>query len=131
MKINITAGAELTKLLAEIYPNEVFIPFNEAMIKGTYSSPLFSEEFVKERASTHGVTLESYKETMKNFLSLIKNLNQYDSITLWFGDEPFCKANTKVVIDTLTQFGYNKELILNIVDEITCQIISSKQIKTR
>ena len=41
MKVNITAGECLNELLESKYPGEFFIPFNEAMIQKTYSSPLF------------------------------------------------------------------------------------------
>ena len=57
MKVNITAGSILNNLLKEKYSNELFIPFNEAMINGTYSSKLFSNEFILERAKTHNVSV--------------------------------------------------------------------------
>lgn len=55
MKINITSGECLNKILQEKYPNETFIPFNEAMVKSGYNTKLFSEEFIIERSTIHKV----------------------------------------------------------------------------
>jgi hypothetical protein len=62
MKINITAGDCLNNILTNKYKNEKFVPFREAMIKGTYSSKLFSDEFIKERA------IEMLEENLKHFI---------------------------------------------------------------
>jgi len=128
MNINITAGECLNKILKRKYDDRIFIPFCEAMINGSYSSKLFSDEFILERAQVHNVSTEQYKYKLQGFLDLLKNIKKYNEITLWFGDEVFCVENAKVVIDALKLYGYSKKIILNIVNEETGDIIKSKLI---
>lgn len=117
MKINVTSGECLNDILKQKYPDKNFIPFNEAMIKGGYSSPLFSDAFIRERAAAHGVSEEEYREKLSPFLKLLKNVRDYDGIDLWFGDEPFCRRNTETVIAALKEYGYGGTIILHIVNE--------------
>ncbi|MCF0114445.1 MAG: hypothetical protein HUJ56_03750 [Erysipelotrichaceae bacterium] len=126
MRVNITAGEELNKILKK--PNEVWIPFNEAMIKGGYKESLFSRSFNRERALVHGVSVEEYEEKLKGFLTLLQDFKEVEEIYLFFGDEPFCEANYKVVIQALRQYGYKKKLVLNLVDELTGEILQVKDI---
>jgi len=127
--INITSGECLNSTLKEKYKKETFIPFNEAMIKGSFSSPLFSEEFIKERSSTHNVSIDEYKMKLSEFLDLLNHINDYERIVLWFGDEPFCAFNTKIVIETLFKYKFKGEIILNIIDEMTGNILYFKEIE--
>lgn len=129
MKINITAGECLNKILQEKYPNETFIPFNEAMIKGGYNTKLFSEEFVIERSSIHNVSKEEYENKLALFLDFLNNINKYTEVILWFGDEPFCKKNTEIVILTLKEYRFLGNVTLNIVDEETGEIFNSNLVK--
>lgn len=128
MKINITAGECLKEILEKIYPNLVFIPFNEAMIKGSYSSRLFSNEFLIERANVHNVTIDEYKRNMQGFLNIINNVNQYSEISLYFGGEEFCVCNRLVVLNALKEYGYKGKIISNIVDENNGNVLSSEVI---
>ena len=123
MKINITAGECLNELLKSKYPGECFIPFNEAMIQGTYSSPLFSEEFVRERAEVHDVSETAYLEKLSGFMDVLNHAGEYDEIVLWFGDEPFCVQNRRTVIEALRMRGYRRNILLNIVHEENGDII--------
>ena len=123
MKVNITAGECLNELLESKYPGECFIPFNEAMIQKTYSSPLFSEEFVKERAVVHGVSEAAYLEKLSGFMDVLNHAGEYDEIVLWFGDEPFCVQNRRTVIEGLRMHGYRRNILLNIVYEESGDII--------
>ena len=125
MKIHITAGDCLNEILQEQYPSEHFIPFREAMIRGAYTSPLFSDGFLKERAQALGVSESEYKEKLSDFLHLLHTVNAYDEIELWFGDEPFCLANTKTVIQALKERKYQGKLVLHIVIEETGEIIKT------
>ena len=129
MKINITAGECLNNILTNIYKGEKFIPFREAMIIGTYSNKLFSEEFLLERSEVHKVSLKEYKEKISCFINVLENINSYDEIVLWFGDEPFCVENTKIVIKTIEEHNYTNKLILNIVDEITGKVLKQSKIQ--
>ena len=125
VKINITAGNCLNEILESKYENEEFIPFCEAMIKGTYTSRLFSEEFIAERAKTHNVSIQEYKENLQAFLIFLKNVELYDEVVLWFGDEPFCNENVKVVLQTLKEYGYVGSIILNLVIEETGEVFKT------
>ena len=129
MKINITAGECLNKILQEKYPNETFIPFNEAMIKGGYNTKLFSEEFIIERSSIHNVSKEEYENKLALFLDFLNNINKYSEVILWFGDEPFCKKNIEIVILTLKEYRFLGNVTLNIVDEETGEIFNSNLVK--
>ena len=129
MKINITAGDCLNNILTNIYKGEDFIPFREAMIIGTYSNKLFSEEFLLERSEAHKVSLKEYKEKISCFINVLENINSYVEIVLWFGDEPFCVENTKIVIKTIKEHNYTNKLILNIVDETTGKVLKQNKIQ--
>jgi len=129
--VNITAGEELTKILSKKYPNQFFTPFNEAMIKQSpadlsASVPLFSDEFIRVRARVHGVTEASYRENMRGFLTFLAHLGECKTVVLWFGDEDFCRANRETVLATLQQRGFKGEVRLNIVDELTGEILYKK-----
>ena len=115
MRINITAGDVLNKLLVNKYQDEYFIPFNEAMIEGKVTTRLFSKEFIKERAIVHNVSEEEYKLRLLSFLTFLDKIIMYNEVVLWFGSEPFCLENTRYVLRTLKEYWYNKKIILNIV----------------
>ena len=129
MKINITAGNCLNKILENKYSNEIFVAFCESMITGVYYSKLFSQEFIKERAITHNISVKEYKENLKGFLDFLNNINLYTEVVLWFGDEPFCNENKKIVLQTLVEYNYLGKLILNIVEEETGKLIQTKIIR--
>ena len=129
MKVNITAGEALNSMLVTKYSQERFVPFNEAMIVGSYTAPLFSTSFMEERATTHGVSLDQYKEKLGGFIDVLDNIEMYDEIILWFGDEPFCKANTDVVLQALKDLSYKGKVVLNIVEEETAKIIKTEVIQ--
>ena len=128
MKVNITAGECLNDLLKSKYPGECFVPFNEAMVQGTYSTPLFSEEFVRERAAGHGVSEEEYLDKLSGFMGILKHAGEYDEIVLWFGGEPFCVENRRTVLDALRRHGYRRSILLNIVNEETGDILRHQNV---
>lgn len=129
MNINITAGDCLNNILVNIYKDETFVPFREAMNVGNYKSELFSKEFLIERSVTHNVSLDEYKEKINGFLEIIKNINKYQEIKLWFGNDDFCLENLKIVLQTIFLNNYKGSIILNTVVEETGEIINSKIIK--
>ena len=53
-KINITSGEYLNNFLKNKHEG-VFIAFNEVMIQGNLSYPLFNEDFINQRCLTHKV----------------------------------------------------------------------------
>lgn len=125
MTINITSGDMLNEILQQRYPNEVFIPFREAMIEGSYEAKLFSDEFVAERSKTHGVATQEYIQKLGVFMDILKNAKAYEEIILWFGEEPFCAENVKVVIQALKESGFDGKLVYNIVDESNGDVLRS------
>ena len=131
MRINITARDCLNVILSNKYPEETFIPFREAMIEGEYHFPPFSDSFLLERAKTHQSTIEEYKEHMKDFISFLSHIDDYDEIVMWFGNEPFCLANIDMVIKTLKDRNYTKRILLNTVIEETVEDIISIQRKIK
>ena len=128
MKVNITAGECLNRILEARHPGECFVPFNEAMNQGTYSAPLFSEEFVRERAAVHGVSEAEYLEKLSGFMDVLKHAGEYDEIVLWFGDEPFCVANRRTVLEALRGHECRRSILLNIVNEETGGIIRQETV---
>lgn len=129
MTIHVTAGECLNELLREKYPSGTFVPFNEAMLRGTAAAPLFSDAFIAERAAALGVSGESYREKLSGFLDLLDRLGEYEEITLWFGDEPFCAVNRETVLRALRERGYAGEVILNTVEETSGEILRQKRFR--
>lgn len=121
--INITNGSYLNSYLQNKYPNETFIPFNEAMIEGNPILPIFSDDFINERCQTHQVSKESYFENIEDFLTFSKNITSYESIVLWFGKDMFCQVNLLTVLAYLHQENYHNPIYLNLIDEETYEII--------
>ena len=128
MKVNITAGECLNRILQGKYPGEHFVPFNEAMNQGTCYAPLFSEEFARERAAVHGVSEAEYLEKLSGFMEVLKHAGEYDEVVLWFGDEPFCKANRQTVLDALRGHGCRQSILLNIVHEENGDVIRQETV---
>ena len=122
-KIDITSGDCLNRILQEKDPARVWIPFREAMIKGTYASDLFSDGFIAERSRTHGVTEEEYREKLSCFLDVLRGADAYEEIGLWFGEEPFCTENRKVVIRALKESGFHGAILSHTVNEETGEIL--------
>ena len=131
MKVNITAGMILNGMLENAYAGEQFIPFNEAMIIGTYTSKLFSVGFIEERAKTHNVSLAEYTEKLGAFLEFLDCIENYNEVVLWFGDEPFCEANVKTVLQTLKEYNFQGKILLHTVVEETGEIVKSTLIQDR
>lgn len=127
MKINITSGECLNHILEALYPEEEFVPFNEAMIKGGYSSALFGDAFIAERSAVHGVDEAEYRKKLAGFLSMLKHIEKFDEIIMWFGDEPFCVKNRETVLEALKLYGYRGSIILNTVTEETGEITGQKK----
>lgn len=122
-RVNITAGECLNDILRQKFPGEHFVPFNEAMLHGACSAPLFSDGFIRERAAFHKVSEDEYREKQSGFLNVLEHSEEYDEIVLWFGDEPFCVENRRAVLEALKNRGYGGKLLLNIVDEETGEVL--------
>lgn len=126
--INITAGQMLNDMLEEQRMG-YFIPFNECFIEGGYTRPFFTKEFNKHRAKVHGVSVYEYESKLVGLFLFLTKANEYDEVILWFGDEPFCKANVKVLKEILTEFEYKGKITLNTVNEDTGEILNTETVK--
>lgn len=127
--INITNGQYLNNFLESKYEG-VFIPFNEAMIQGNLLYPIFDDVFIKKRSLVHNVTKELYLSNISNFLNIEKYIHEVESITLWFGKDAFCIINLLTVLVYFENLNYQKDIILNIVDDASCELLESNiQIK--
>ena len=82
------------------------------------TSPIFSEEFNKLRATGHQVALQEYEQVTLNPLKPLLT-NDYQCIVLWFGDDMFCQMNlltvlafpgTKVSRQSLLLYGQGNDL---------------------
>ena len=122
--INITNGKYLNDYLQNKY-NEIFIPFNEAMIQGDLLYPLFDEKFINYRSTLHNVSYDYYLDNLNDFISIRNYINDIDKIVLWFGEDAFCIINLLTVLTYLEELNYNNKIILNIVDDITCNVLIS------
>lgn len=127
MKINITCGQNTNDYYSEKYSDEIFVPFNEAMIYGDLKEEIFGKEFILERIKTHKTTYEEYMSKMQAFLALTEKINEYE-ITCWFGDDDFCKINLLVLFAYLDQIKYKKEIIFNLIDERTYEIKKTRKV---
>ena len=120
--INITAGELLNKYLSDIYDG-VFIPFNEALSQGNLSYPLFDDVFIDERCKSLLVTKDEYVSKLSLVLSFIDNMDKYNEVVLWFGDETFCQINLLGVLTMLEQGNFKGSVVINIVDESSNKVI--------
>ena len=121
-QINITSGQYLNNYLKDKYEG-VFLPFNEAMIQGELIYPLFDKNFINKRSLTHRVDKDTYINNLKEFLDLTNYINDVDKITLWFGKDAFCIINLITVLTYLESLNYNKEIVINLVDDDTCKVL--------
>jgi hypothetical protein len=122
--INITSGEYLNSYLKNKY-DDVFIPFNEAMIQGDLLYPLFDDDFINNRTLTHNITRKVYLEKLQEFLNIKNYISELETITLWFGKDAFCIINLITVLAYLEELNYKKDIIVNLVDDYSCEILES------
>ena len=100
MEYHIVAGEEMKKKMEGVLPNP--IPFNEDLNVGSYSHEPFSDLFFQERCRAHHVALETYLLKLSEFLIFLGKMEKSDTIHLYFGDDPTCKANRELLISYLS-----------------------------
>ena len=120
--INITSGEYLNNYLSK-KNNEVFIPFNEAIIEGELLYPLFNENFIIKRSKVHNVKEELYKQKINDFINIKNYINEINEITLWFGKDAFCIINLLTVLVYLEDNNYKGNILLNLVDDYSNEVI--------
>jgi len=77
-----------------------------------------------ERAKTHCVSKEEYIMKLEAFLVVLENIEKYDEVNLFFGDEPFCSCNRKTVLKALEEYGYKGIVNSFVVDENNGEILA-------
>lgn len=99
------------------------IPFREAMMDGETVIDIFSDEFIKLRASVNNVSVEEYKSNMLVY-NYLQN-NDYDELCLWFGKDTFCQMNLLTLLAFLEQINYTGKIALNYIDDETFEKLES------
>ena len=61
--LNVTNGQYFNDYVSKTQKG-VFVPFNEALIDGELSLPLFDTRFINQRATLHKTTKEDYVQKM-------------------------------------------------------------------
>ncbi|MGI6177208.1 MAG: DUF1653 domain-containing protein [Eubacterium sp.] len=115
-EIWVTSGEILNRVLSKHNPGP-FVPFNEAMISGDISYPLFTDDFAEKRAENFHVDIASYAENMRQYLLFAEEPDEYERVTLVFGTDAFCQINVLAVLACLEQRGYSGEVWLQLIDE--------------
>ncbi|SFJ45085.1 hypothetical protein SAMN04487936_102225 [Halobacillus dabanensis] len=96
---------------------ESMVPFNEAMCVGKTCEKIFSEEFIKTRALTHGVSESDYRRiTVENLEAVFHQEKQ--NLKLWFDGDMFCQINLLTLLGWLDQIGFEGNVELCIVNEL-------------
>lgn len=122
MILNITNGDAFNRYYLSTYDGEA-IPFREAMMDGEGSPEIFSNRFVKLRASTLEVSEKEYRANMLVPDALMNN--KYDEIALWFGKDTFCQMNLLTLLAYLEQIAYGGKVILNYIDDETFEVVEA------
>ena len=126
-KINITNGQYFNEYISK-KKEGLFIPFNEALIQGKPIYPLFDEDFILERTRTHckdETKISDYINNMSDFLNATKDVNRYEEIRLWFGEDTFCVINLLGVLTYLEQIGYKNIVLLNVIDDESFNVLKT------
>lgn len=109
----ITNGEYLNALFAKQLKIEA-VPFNEAMIMGETHKEIFSDHFIDKRIISLKTTKVTYHQKID---ALIAALKSDDELTLYFGADVFCQINLLTVLAYLDQQGYDKQVMVKIIDE--------------
>lgn len=119
--LNVCNGKELKSLLED--ENGKWISFNERMIEGEkINEKLFTESFCQMRSKALGMSLEEYKQMMKEFLEELSRINEYDCIRLWYYEDWPSVKNAFVMFDSLAQHKYKGGVIATELDSETKEI---------
>ncbi|WP_394218451.1 AraC family transcriptional regulator [Halobacillus trueperi] len=116
--LHILNGEEMKKFFGRrgFLEGEKIIPFNEAMCAGETCETIFSEEFIKTRALTHGVSENEYRHITVEHLEEVFRQGR-DHLTLWFDEDMFCQINLLTLLAWLDQIGYEGKVELCLVTQ--------------
>ncbi len=118
--LNITNGDAFNVHFLKTFGGEA-VPFREAMMDGETVTGVYSDDFVKVRASELGVSIEAYRANMAAYDAL--NGTEYTELGLWFGKDTFCQMNLLTLLSFLEEIGYLGKIILNYIDDETYDVL--------
>lgn len=96
------------------------IPFREAMMDGPIpDTPPFSKEFIRARASHHGISEEKYSADMAGILHLAGSA----PLSLHFGRDTFCQMNLLTLLAYLEELEYAGKIFLTLIDDETFSVL--------
>ena len=95
------------------------VPFNEAMNQGNPQPPLYTKEFIKERCTALDTTEEIYRGKLKGIFNFMKHCNEFQEVTLVFGQDDFCQYNLRGALWMLQQIKYTGKTNILYIDEKT------------
>ena len=122
MVINITNG-EFYNEYFEKNTKSKGIPFNEAMMSGPATFPIFSNEFIESRSKYLSVSNDEYVSKMSEIIDLKKSIDTVTTINLFFGNDTFCVINLLTLLAYLEQLKYQGVVVLNIIDDFSFKTI--------
>lgn len=123
-EVYITCGDYCNQYLSTI-TDIPCIPFNEAFIKGNPQPPLFTPKFIEERCKILETTPKEYAQKMVGLFSFMEHADKFQSITLFFGQDDFCKYNLRGMLWLLQQIKFKGTINLNIINEKSYEILKS------
>ena len=121
--LNITNGDYFNNYFLSKFGGEA-IPLCEVMMDGETISGIYSDDFVRLRASKIGVSIEEYRSKMRVFDALRFEPNRYTELCLWFGNDTFCQMNLLMLLAYLEQIGFQNKVTLNLIDDETFEVLA-------
>ena len=118
--LNITNGDAFNDYFIKNFSGEA-LPFREVMMDGDTVGDVYSEDFIRVRASSLNVTPEVYRANAVVFDAL-KN-NEYSDLCLYFGKDTFCQMNLITLLAFLEQIEFAGRVFLNYIDDETFEIV--------
>ena len=114
--LNITNGDVFNHFLLSKSGGKA-LPFREVMMDGETAAEIYSDEFLRLRASVLNVSTEDYRTNMVVYDAL--NENEYDELVLWFGKDTYCQMNLLTLLAYLEQRDYHGRVTLHYIDDET------------
>lgn len=88
--------------------------FNEAMCEGDTVTDIFSQEFVKERASAYGISENEYRPFYEKFDGVLQENNYLE---LFFDHDMFCAINTITLLTYLEKIEFEGRIHFNLIPQ--------------
>ncbi|WP_373056251.1 DUF1835 domain-containing protein [Zunongwangia sp. H14] len=121
--IHIINGDSLADKMQELdIPGESIV-WRELLCEGPTAQEVGSNEFIRLRKGfleqTYGISAEDYEEKFLSQLQLLKRIEEYDAVVLWFEFDLFCHIN---MIAAISFFLSNKK-------EVPMHLVCSKKLE--